>query len=211
MISEQLIYDAFRRFLVKKSRPRTEAIHVSEVVGCLRKAYYNRKYGDEQLNHLAPTKRVILSLGLSTHLILEEILEELGYHTESIYMLNLGGLKLVGTPDAVNPQRNSILEIKTTNKLSEHPLEHHILQLNTYQGILKMIYDSGPPLGHIIYIHKRDCKIKIHTHIFNMQLFNKIIEKARIYHQYLKQDQEPPAEQSWLCNYCKWKWRCCKQ
>ena len=209
MISSELIYEAFRRFLVKKSKPReNHSIHVSEVVGCLRKAYYNRKYGDEQLNHLAPTKRVILSLGLSTHLILEEILEELGYKTESTYTLNLGSLKLVGTPDAINPQRNSILEIKTVNKLPEQPLEHHILQLNTYQGILKTIYNSRPPIGHIIYIHKRDGQIKIYTHIFNEQLFNKIIEKARIYHEYITQNQEPPAEPNWLCNYCEWKWRC---
>jgi len=203
MITTDMVYEAFRRFLARQIRIYDEdTIHVGEACSCLRKSYYTRKYGSRDLSHLAPSKRVILGLGMSTHLVFEEVLQELGYRTEQQIIKEYDnlGFKLAGTPDAVG--EDHIVEIKTCNKLSDEPLPHHVMQANGYLGLL------GFKVGCIVYICKRDGNVRIFQVEYNEQLYNKLVERASTLYRHIKEDTPPPAEPSFLCHYCEWKWNC---
>jgi len=203
MLSERQIYAAFRSLLLKHLRvPDRNSIHVSEVVGCLRKAWLNRKYGDlKNLNHLSNAKCVILGLGFASHFVLEEALRELGYVTEKPVTVEFpNGLKLIGTPDAYNDK--VVLEVKTVNKIPDYPYEHHILQLNAYLNILN--YDSGL----IVYICKKDGRVKIYEIRRDMRKYVQILERAKKLYYHISKDIPPEPEPSHLCNYCEWKLYC---
>ena len=203
MLSERQVYAAFRSLLLKHLRiSDRNSIHVSEVVGCLRKAWLNRKYGDvRNLNHLSDMKCVILGLGLASHFVLEQALRELGYVVEKPVTLEFpNGLKLIGTPDAFNDK--AVLEVKTVNKIPDYPYEHHILQLNAYLNILN--YDSGL----IIYICKKDGKVKIYEIRRDMRKYVQILQRAKKLHYHISKDIPPDPEPSYLCNYCEWRLYC---
>jgi len=203
MVSCDMVYEAFRRFLVKQLRIYDEnTVHVGECTNCLRKAYYNRKNGSMDLSHLAPSKRVILGLGLSTHLVFEEILKEMGYRTEQQIIKDFNGFKLAGTPDAIN--EDHVIEIKTCNRLPDKALPHHVMQLNAYLAL------TGRKLGFIIYICKRDGNVRIFSIEFDEKMFQDLLSRAAKLHKCLKENKPPEPEPSYLCNYCEWKWECLK-
>ena len=157
-ISSELIYEAFRKFLIKHLRPVDDVVHVSELVNCLRKAYYTRIYGDPELKYMTPTKRVVLGLGLSVHLVLEEILKELGFQVEKQIVREVNGVKIAGTPDAMND--NLIVEVKTVKKIPSEPLIPHYLQVNCYMGLTEI------KNAYIIYINKVEGFIAIYPVVF---------------------------------------------
>ena len=195
------IYEAFRKFLVSRLRVvDDDTVHVGEVCGCLRKSWFTRKYGSRDLSHIARSKRVVLGLGLSTHLVLEKVLEELGYSTEKQVVIELNGFKLAGTPDAVGDSH--VVEIKTTNRIPDEPFPNHVMQLNAYLGLL------GKSTGYIVYICKRDGQVKVFHHSFNEVMFREVLKRAAKLNQHIKEDTVPEAEPSYLCNYCEWRWKC---
>ena len=203
MLSEKEVYAAFRNLLLKHLRiVGKDTVHVGEVVQCLRKSWFNRKYGDvRNLNHLSDSKCVILGLGLASHFVLEEALRELGYVTEKPVTVEFpNGLKLIGTPDAYNDK--VVLEVKTVNKIPDYPYEHHILQLNAYLNILN--YDSGL----IVYICKKDGRVKIYEIRRDMRKYVQILERAKKLYYHISKDIPPEPEPSHLCNYCEWKLYC---
>ena len=200
MRSEE-IYEAFRKFLASRLRiVGDDTVHVGEVCGCPRKAYFTRKYGSKDLSHIAPSKRVVLGLGLSTHLVLEKVLEELGYTTEHQVIIELDGFKLAGTPDAVS--NSHVVEIKTVNRVPDEPFPNHVMQLNAYLGLLRK------STGYIVYICRRDGQVKVFPHSFSEVMFREVLKRAAKLYRHIREDTVPEAEPSYLCNYCEWKWKC---
>jgi len=203
-VNEAMIYEAFRRFLVRHLRPRDDAVHVGEVCGCLRKAYYNRKYGSLDLRHYAETKYVILGLGLSTHAVLEEVLREMGFETERQVERRLtlgeGNVTIAGTPDAFNGE--AVIEIKTTKRIPERPYEHHLMQLNAYLWMLDCYR------GYIVYIDKSKGYVKVFEHRFSEKLLGEFLRRAISLWKAIKYDIPPERERGPLCNYCDWRWMC---
>jgi len=200
-----MVYEAFRRILVKQLRiADEETIHVGEVCSCLRKSFYTRRYGDLSLRHLEKTKYVILGLGLSTHFVLEEILHEMGFKTETPlveYIVTKDyKIRVAGTPDAFDGKH--VVEIKTTKKLPDKPLPHHLMQLNTYLWMLKV------KMGYIIYIDKTNGKVRVFEHLFDNDIHVKFVERAIKFYEALKYNVPPSIEKSGLCNYCEWRWKC---
>jgi len=203
MLSEKEVYAAFRNLLLKHLRiVGKDTVHVGEVVQCLRKSWFNRKYGDvRNLNHLSDSKCVILGLGLASHFVLEEALRELGYVVEKPVTVEFpNGLKLIGTPDGFNSQ--VVLEIKTVNSIPSKPYPHHVLQLNTYLNMLNM------DLGLIIYICKRNGRIKIFEVRRDTRKYLEVLERAKRLYYHISKDIPPDPEPSHLCNYCEWRLHC---
>jgi len=203
LLSEKDVYAAFRNMLLKHLRiVGKDTVHVGEVVQCLRKSWFNRKYGDPgSLNHLSDSKCVILGLGLASHFVLEEALKQLGYVTEKQIILEFpNGLKLAGTPDAYNDK--VVLEVKTVNRIPDHPYEHHVLQLNAYLNMLNM------DLGLIIYICKRNGRIKIFEVRRDTRKYLQVLERAKRLYYHISKDLPPDPEPSYLCNYCEWRLYC---
>ncbi len=205
-VSEGLIYQLFRQMLKEELRiSKPDEIHVSEVVGCLRKAYYYRKYGDPlYLSHLADTKCVILGLGIAMHRGLQMQFIRLGYRVEVPVGVTIesedGAFTLVGTPDVVG--RDHIIELKTVNKIPERPYDHHVMQLNAY------LWMTNRETGYIVYVCKKDGSVKVHMILRREKLWRKTIERAKLLYHCLKHDIVPPPEYSHLCKYCEFAFRC---
>jgi len=201
LLSPEDVYEAFRRFLAARLRPVDEdAVHVSEVCRCLRASFFSRMYGSRDLTHLTPAKRVVLGLGLSTHLVLEEVLRGIGYVTERQVAADVDAFRLVGTPDAVG--RDHVVEIKTVSSVPERPYPHHVLQLNAYLGML------GCGTGYLVYISKKDGLVKVLPHPYRDFLFRDLQSRAAKLYSHLRSGEVPQAEPTPLCNYCEWRWRC---
>ena len=201
-VTSEVFYEAFRRFLVKQLRFYDDpaVVHVGEVSGCLRRAWYNRVFGDRELRHLAKTKYVVLGLGLSTHMVLEEVLREVGYAVERPLSADLGGVTLVGTPDAVNGEH--VIEIKTVSKTPQQPYPQHLLQANAYMAL------TGAPQAYIVYINKRSGDITLHRATFSERLWRLLKERAATLAKALATGTPPPPERGPWCSFCDWQLKC---
>jgi len=198
------VVEAFREILRRELRPYDDnsVIHVGEVCTCLRKAYYNRVYGSKDLSHLDENKVVILGLGLSTHLALEEVLREKGYRAEEQILYKTNEVTLAGTPDLIF--NHIVLDIKTVNKIPPKPYDHHVKQVNAY------IRMANALMGFIVYICKRDGRIEICPVEYDEEMFKEILERAKVLKECLEKRIPPPKEVGFMCNYCEWEEKCVK-
>ena len=203
-VTPRLLYDIFREVLREELRiyHDYEHVHVTELVQCLRKSWFSRKFGDvEKLSHLSDTKCVILALGILAHRELARRLEPLGFSCEVDLEYRVrDGLILCGRPDAVG--ENCVLEFKTVSSIPPNPYEHHYLQINTY------LYMAGKQYGYLIYISKRDGVIKVFDVYRSEEYWRYVLTRAEKYQRYLVEDVCPPAEVHYLCQYCEW-WLLC--
>lgn len=198
-IRESTVRDWFREILEASQRLfySNNTIHVSEVTGCLRKAYYTRRSPMKP----ADIVYVVMSIGNGIHRQLQEYLMDKGWRSEVEVEWNFKKFKLVGHIDLYHPREDIVVEIKTTSKKPDKPYQNHLMQLNAY---LRMINASK---GYIIYI-ARDGNIKVFSHNFNKQLWKQTIKRAFYLWHRLNEDKPPKPEPSPLCNYCPFKWRC---
>jgi len=106
-------------------------IHVSDLVGCLRKAYYNRKVEEpEHIHH-----KIITMAGKAVHSYVELNDDNV---TSEFPMSEMG---VTGTTDAIYSDgiTTRIMDIKTVRKMSKHmlPWSSHTLQVNIYAALLR--------------------------------------------------------------------------
>ncbi len=174
-------------------------IHVSEVSGCLRKAYYART----RAITISPSNALKL-LGNSIHRAIQSVLEKKGYTTEYQVSVKFGDIRLVGTIDVYDLENNIPLEIKTTSKPPEEPYPNHVMQLQTYINLLRADY------GYLIYISRNNGKVKVFKLRRDKKILRKAIERARTLSQALRSHQPPAPEKSPLCYYCDFKFYCFK-
>ena len=63
MVSTSDIYNMFRQIVSEHYRiPSDNEIHVHEIVQCMRKSYYERKYGSSDYNHLSDKKLSLIHI-----------------------------------------------------------------------------------------------------------------------------------------------------
>lgn len=201
MIDEATVYDLFRKYLQSQLKfyNSDNIIHVSEIATCLRKAFYNRKFGDEQLSHLDNKKIVILAMGNSIHLALQNVLNG-DYSVEKEIEKKHNNITLMGTPDAYN--QNHVLEIKSVSKTPSEPYDHHVIQLNAYLGML------NTREGYLIYINKKNGEVKVFKLQFDETLYHQTLERAKKLSKALSENKSPEAETGFLCKYCEWDGQC---
>jgi len=206
MVSTKDIYNMFRRILSEHYRmPRPHEIHVHEVVQCMRKSYYERKYGSSDFRHLSDTKCVILGLGLLTHEKLEELFAQtFNAQCEKVVMRDIivNGIKykVVGTIDILYD--TTLIDLKTVNKIPDRPYSHHYYQLQLYMWLTDL-YKS-----YIVYISKRRGTIRIYEVIRDNKVIDQLIERIHYYIACISSDTIPKREKSYLCNYCEYSLNC---
>jgi len=211
MLTESTIYNMFRQMLKQQLRIRKkDEIHVSEVVQCLRKAYYYRKYGDPlTLSHLSDTKCVILGLGICTHMGLQSLFQQMRFQTEKEVRVKvhtkLGSFDFIGTIDLY--RSDMIVELKTVNKIPERPYEHHLRQVICYQAMCSGTSGEILP-AYIVYICKRDGRVKIFQVKYEADVYSEMLERAVRLYMCLRKDVLPEPERSHLCKYCEFQFRC---
>ena len=194
--------DVYRWFWgIARERARTyrpNVIHVSEVVGCLRRAWYERKYGLVE----AEPRHIVFAIGNGVHEALQDYLGRRGWQCEVEVAADISGFKLVGHVDLYHPEENVAIELKTTSRLPERPYFSHLLQLNSY------LYMVKARLGYVVYIQKRDGLVSVHRHRWDPQLWRQVVERAKTLHKSIVEGRLPRPEPGPLCNYCGYKWRC---
>ncbi len=199
MISESTVYDWFKEILASNQRVyySNDVIHVSEVSGCLRKAYYTRT------TPLKPSEAltIIMSIGNGLHGQLQELLASRGWRSEVEVAWNFKHFKLVGHIDLYHPRENLVIELKTTNKLPDNPYQGHLMQLNSYLAMI------GANRGYIIYI-SRNGFVRVFQHRLDKKLWSETIKRAYRLHFSLKNNTPPKPEPGPLCKYCPFKWKC---
>lgn len=117
------------KYLYSKERYEQDKVHVSDILGCARQAYFSKKYPLP----VNASKELIVSFGTLQHQMLEEMVDE---HYEAEKVLSNSGL--VGTAD-VYYKNGRILDYKTTRNIKKQylPQKKHKLQVNVYAHMLR--------------------------------------------------------------------------
>lgn len=191
-LPSEIIYRAFRRAYEAMFGPRNEpdVIHVSEVAGCLRKAYYYRT-----LNlPVPPDKVVILTIGGLIHRVIQPELTELGYTCEAELRADMGPFTLVGHADALNTEH--VIELKSVTRMPREPYTHHLLQANAYAVMAEV------PHFAVAYISKAGGYVRTTFHRADQGLFDLLASRACELYEALRARKPPKPEPSKLCRWC---------
>lgn len=225
------------RFIYRDRQERPD-VHVTDLTGCLRKAFYDKTREVTRWPH----ENIMLALGSITHGLLEaeEDIDECE--------MSVNQLGVLGTMDRVHyvPGGARVIDYKTTRWLtpSKLPYGSHELQLNIYVQLLK---EAGIRVksAAIQYIDLsgptkcRQCKLPVvpfeqdgtqglkcpscgvmpkNAHLgavlFEVQIMEEgtireLIEERRDELLLaLEMGSRPDAEQSFLCNYCAHREEC---
>lgn len=216
-----------------KDKERT-GIHVTDLTGCLRQAYYTKVSGAIEYPHQMLTR--FLGTGIHKHIE--------GFAIPEVYdsELPLEGLGLVGTADVVY-KNGRLVDYKTTRwlKIDRLPYGSHVKQLNIYAAILRAqgrevtsaaiqyIDLSGPskcttcrgpvaPDDGGVMVCQRCGKTLPNAHpgvaIVEVGLEEDALiaewihTRLKILELSIEQDQTPEPEPSYLCDYCPFRSRC---
>ena len=100
-----------------------------------------------------------------------------------------------------------VLELKTVSRLPDKPAESHIEQLNAYMAMADKAY------GYLLYVSRVDGSATCFEHVFNPNLWQNTIEKAKKLKKAceLNTPPEPHKPKSWLsksCVYCQYSEIC---
>ena len=199
IVDAKLVYNWIREIIEKTSRLsyRPNEIHVGEISGCLRRAYFDRRLAKPTLD----IRNVIFLIGNGVHYWLQALLKEQGWEAEKKVEQNLGEFKIVGHIDLYNPKERILLELKTVGKAPVKPYLVHLRQVNSYTVMVRA------RKGYIVYIAK-DGYIKVFDVKPDFDLWKKTRKRAYQLWYALQRNQPPRPEFSILCQYCPWKWKC---
>lgn len=201
VIDERLVNNWFRRLIERGQRVVLDnnTIHVSEVSGCLRRAYYERLVPKATLD----VRNIIMAIGNGIHYQLQDLLREDGWQSEVEVKYDFKKFKLVGHVDLYYPEEGIVAELKTTSKIPERPYDQHVIQVNAY------LIMSKARKGYIIYIGK-DGRVKVFNIRFDKKLWNQTVKRAFYLWHCLQEKRSPKPERSFLCNLCVYRWKCFK-
>lgn len=198
MVTEYEVYKWLMEAVKLKSRVSSDnEIHVSEVVGCLRKSYYYRR----RLLTVSPSNALKL-LGDTVHTSLQEVLRKRGFETEFEVGIQLPGFRLVGHVDAYHPDKEVVLEIKTVSSIPEQPYRTHEMQASIYKELTNARH------AYIIYISRGDGNIKVFEVNDSKTAIRWAVERARQLHNSLARGEPPAPEANPLCQYCEFRQTC---
>ncbi len=183
-----------------ENKSRLDSIHVSDLVYCLRKAFYRRKgYAEKE----TPESLTVKSLGKGHHHIYETLRDSFKEYEASRY-------GVVGHLDMFNGYP---IEIKTTRKkFNEYEVPEHYLRQIAYYCIL-----TGTKIGYLIYVYVVKPKIRVFKidysetlDRYKYEFFNRLnlLKKA------LKEDNPSFLDGSnyrWECRYCPYHDQCDKR
>jgi CRISPR-associated protein Cas4 len=180
-----------------------DEITVTEVASpCLRKAYYQR------IRAAAPTPMEFLKIvGNDIHLKLQDVLRNEGYQIEVGLSVKIGDFKLIGRVDALKDDGENphLIEFKTVQEIPQEPYESHALQVQAY------LLMTGLEKGYIVYLARKDGRVRVFKVSRDKKALKKVIEKAYILLKALKEKTPPPPERGPWCNTCPFTLTCSKR
>lgn len=160
-------------------------IHLEEVVGCLRRAYYNRKDPIQEEQH-------------SFSELISGLLRKLGYGAERI-SYDIGDMTLMGSADMMVD--DAIILFRPATNIMENPRAGDLLYLNSCMWM----YDK--PDGIIVYI-TGDRQESSFSLTRDKKMFEETVRRVRILGDLLGGEKPPIVEPSDDCEGCQYYQRC---
>ena len=213
-IIEDAVRTGLRRLWEKESALhewRLGVYYPSYLGYCLRKQYYIYTVGEKPSSE----KLAIFATGRGVHKAVEEAINESGLvkveEVEKKIELQVNNEVIIsGRVDLLLASVNGekiIVEVKSTSRLPEEPLEHHVLQLQAY------LHAENVEKGVILYWDKRRGSIRAFMIPREEAKLREIKERAVVLHNYLASGREPPREavienRLWECELCEYKNLC---
>lgn len=193
---EDIVQDMIRVLKVAFSRDTKErtGIHVSDLVYCLRKAWYRRQ--EDFKEDLDNNSILFFVRGRSLHDLLEKL------YAQREVRVKYNGVK--GTIDAITHD-NQIVEIKTTKKLwKDQPNDHHLKQIAYYMAMY------GTNRGVLLYYEIQDNNLRyFEIYMDDEELMDECIEidtKKAILDKALEHGDVDICGESprydWECKFC---------
>ena len=198
MLTAETVYGWFRELVERRRRLYSiDVIHVSEVAGCLRRAYYERTRPRPALD----PSNIVMMIGNGVHEKLQELLAGRGWLSEVEARYRVKDFWLVGHADLYHPDGQVVVELKTVGKAPEQPYRSHLVQLNAYLYMLKARQ------GYLVYI-ARNGDVRVHKHSLDKKLWGETVRRAITLHEAITRDKKPPKEPGPWCTHCPYKWIC---
>ena len=192
-MTEKELEIKFNKSLFEEHEPSGKISVSSIIYPCLRKAYYEKKYGQ------------FYSIDTAYTFWLGKAIHKMDFLEEGEVELEWKGI--VGRIDEY--EKETLVEKKSCNELPRNPNAHHITQLEYYyvlclenKKLVKDLYllylEKKRPAHQIFKINPRPVsEIKE-----EMLMRKEILEKA------LKKDIPPERHLSWLCRFCPFTPKC---
>jgi len=194
--------NAIRRFLQENKREYDGRIHVSHVLQCLRRSYYEIKTPPETVPNFN------LFIGIGIHELIEAILvrelsEYCGMIRNVYYEVEVSNGVCVGTPDLIIEfdDYRVVVDLKTTkynlpnskNKFAEKMLEKYIMQTVAY------VHMTNSDFGILMFIKRQNGKPKFFRVERNDSIYREVISRCKRLKRALELDEEPEGEPDVFC------------
>lgn len=208
MIDRHLARDA--------SKKQIGRYYPSEIGSCLRKIWYSYRYPQQT----RPELLKIFEIGNILHDFVVEVLRsERNPEVELLQFefplkLELEGFTVAGrVDDLILLKVNNIpvlVEVKSCQNVDwmRQPQMHHTMQLQFY------MYATGVHNGILLYIDRERLNSKVFTVPYDRETAEQLLNKFRILHQSLVDDELPVAEAKgdreigWMCRICEHREKC---
>lgn len=183
----------------EKQQDRSNTIHVSDIIQCLRKSFFDKKL---QFN----TFNLSMLRGKAMHdILLKHMAEYLNGKYEVEVKHTIGDVNIIGTVDLVFGN-NNIIELKTAGYQYNTIPTRYIYQVQAYLNIIR------GNVGYLVIIHNND--IRIHTIYRDDAFYDILCNRAIELYNSLHNNTIPKSrtieysETKYDCKYCAYKDLC---
>lgn len=197
---KDVIEDVFNRALNVEVFNIVGVVYVTELVGCLRRSWYRRKYGyratKEMICGTAVHREVLERVAAEAPVAYAEVERRVEY---DVRMMDRD-IMLVGKVDLyiADGDLETFVEFKT----SEWVFEEHVEQGNIYAVLLDV------NRFYICYMPKSDTvKCKEFERTWTVE---DVIQRLEEFVRHLVDNTEPPKREGTWCSYCEYKAMCRK-
>lgn len=196
-----------------------KSLGVTQVLGCLRKAWYDKTRKEEEV--YVPGSNLAAWTGTAVHSTISDAVEDWDYHlpprdnSEGTYIteqpLFLGDdrylLPLKGIYDCLQtyPDGHTVLyDWKTVDSFNPqyHPSADHIQQLKAYVALLrnkKVRVDAA----ELVYISRKEWH-RVPVDLTEPMDLDWLKQRAQTLREAIQEDIRPMAEPGALCRWCAW-------
>jgi|GEM_PF-1781370 len=190
-------------YVYYRKQEHRKGFYISSLSSCLRRAYYEKIFPELVLEQIRKSTfegeaihyfvKYLVDLG--GKLLFEKINAEVPVEYE------FEGIKIVGRADIVLKDR--IIELKTCRNIPSRPYFSHVLQANAYAYLLKK------KMFEVTYLGMHN--IRSFVYDTSKELFERLLDRARILRKALIFSVAPEREPSPLCVKCPYYHVCFRQ
>jgi CRISPR/Cas system-associated exonuclease Cas4 (RecB family) len=186
---------------VYENKPKRNTYYVKEIIGCMRKAYFNRKLSQDEYQTLLQLFQI--KRGKALGAIAGQGWNELDGSVE--YQIDGEPIKLTARLDCYDPEKREIIEVKTKRYIDgpNLPYTSDRMQVQCYASIFKSILPiSSLSILYLDFDHFR----RIHLDISDISTWMQ--ERTTKLHKHIRDSKIPNDEPSWECKDCTHKESC---